>query len=61
MPLIAALVLGLGSFFGYTGTDVIQTQMQRDNASQQHWLALKASNTAKVAAETLNQKLEVVQ
>jgi len=58
MPLIVALVVSLGSFFGYAGEDQARLEMKAANQVQMHWLALKASNTAKVAAETLNQKLE---
>lgn len=54
MPLMLALVVYGGAFFGYAGGDQLHERMKRDNAAQQHWLALKASNTAKVAAETLN-------
>ncbi len=54
MPLIIAVVLMGGSFFGYTGTDSAHDEMKKANQVQQEWLTLKHAAIDKVASETLN-------
>ncbi len=53
MPLIVALVVYGGAFFGYAGTDSTHTRMVKANQIQQEWLAQKRGNIEKVRLETL--------
>ncbi len=53
MPLIVALAVSLGSFFGYAGGDKLGDKIARDNQVQQHWLMLKHTNIETIAGETL--------
>jgi hypothetical protein len=44
MPLIAAVVLYAGTFFGYSATSTAQETMRAANDRHQVWLSLKKAN-----------------
>lgn len=53
MPLIMAVVLYGGAFFGYVGGDRMHDEIKAANAVQQHWLQLKHAAIDQVERETL--------
>ncbi len=58
MPLLVAVIVMGGTFFGYTGADIAQTRMQKANEAQMHWLALKQAAINQVAQETLKGEIK---
>ena len=55
MPLIVAVIVYGGAFFGYAGVNQARMEIKQADQVQQHWLALKHTAIAKVAAETIKE------
>lgn len=59
MPLIVAVILLGGTFFGYAGGDSARKEIKAANAVHQKWLKQKEQSIAVVAMETLkNQEVK---